>query len=269
MLPVLIQIGPIPVRTYGLLMAIGVLSAIFIALKLAKNYDLDKKVLTDFFFYSILAGLIGAKLFLFVTEFKYFTNSWSHFKDLLFSGGTFYGGLIFGALYAAWFGRKHKMDFRIIGDISVPGVALAHFFGRMGCFGAGCCWGRHAHDCAIAVTFTNTENTTGVPLNTPLFPTQVMEATLELLNFIFLLIFFKRKKFHGQVFLLYLFNYSLIRFFMEYFRGDDDRGYIFGSYHEAFTSLSVPQLISIICIVTAIILYMVFKKKSQKENEHT
>ncbi|MCU0288440.1 MAG: prolipoprotein diacylglyceryl transferase [Acidobacteria bacterium] len=113
----------------------------------------------------------------------------------------------------------------------------------------------------MGVRYTDLHAATGVPLNVPLYPTQLMESILNLLNFIILIIFYQRKKFHGQIFAFYIFNYSLIRFFIEFFRGDDDRGYIFGSMKHPFTSLSVPQLISIIGIITAIILYKIFKKK--------
>jgi phosphatidylglycerol:prolipoprotein diacylglycerol transferase len=264
--PILVKIGPITIHTYGFLLALGVLSAILLSLHLANKQDIDRKVLTDFFFYSILIGLIGAKLFLFVTEFGYYSRNPGQIKSLLTSAGTFYGGLIFGALFAVWFVRKHKLDYKVLGDIVAPAIALAHFFGRMGCFFAGCCWGREAHDCAIAVQFTDSRATTGVPQHVPLYPTQLIESILNLLNFVILFVFYKKwRKFDGQIFIMYIFNYSVIRFIVEYFRGDDDRGYIFGGMHEPFSSLSVPQLISIIGIIIAMILYRVFKIRQSSE----
>lgn len=259
--PILVKIGPVTIHTYGFLLAMGVLAAIWLCLRLAKKQGLDTRVLADFLFYTILVGLLGAKLFLLVTEFSYYSQNPGQIKNLIFSAGTFYGGLIFGALFAAWYIKKHKMDLPVLVDIMGPSVALAHFFGRLGCFMAGCCWGRDAHGCSIAVEFTDKSATTGVELNTPLYPTQLVESILNLLNFVFLMILYKRKKFNGQVFVLYIFNYSVIRFFIEFFRGDDDRGYIFGGMEHPFSSLSVPQLISIIGIITAIVLYRVFKKK--------
>lgn len=265
--PILVKIGPITIHTYGFLLAAGVISAILFSLHLAKKQNMDRKVLTDFFFYTILMGLLGAKIFLFMTEFGYYSEHPDQIKTLITSAGTFYGGLIFGATFAIWFVRKHKLGYRRLGDIIGPAIALAHFFGRMGCFSAGCCWGREAHGCAIAVEFTDSHATTGVPQHTPLYPTQLMEGILNLLNFIFLLVFYKRRKFDGQIFAMYIFNYSIIRFFVEFFRGDEDRGYIFGGMDQSFSSLSVPQLISIIGIITAIILYKTFKKKSEVTNQ--
>jgi phosphatidylglycerol:prolipoprotein diacylglycerol transferase len=260
--PILVKIGPITIHTYGFMLAIGVLCAIVLSTWLAKKEKLETKVVFDFIFYTLLIGLVGAKLFLLVSDFGYYTRSFSNFKSLLFSGGTFFGGLIFGVLFAAWFLRKHKMNFKVVADIIAPGVALAHFFGRMGCFFAGCCWGREAQGCPIAIEFTHPHTTTGVPHHLPLYPTQLMEAGLNLLNFLVLIISYKKKKFHGQIFTLYIFNYSLIRFFVEFFRGDEDRGYIFGGMEHPFTSLSVPQLISIFGMIAAVVLYKIFKKGS-------
>lgn len=263
MFPVLVKIGPFTLHTYGFLLAVGVLAAILLTLKLSKKRNIDQRVMADFLFYTILIGLVGAKVFLLVTEFKYYSEGPGKLTDLITSAGTFYGGLIFGALFAAWFIRKHKLGFRILGDMIGPSIALAHFFGRMGCFFAGCCWGREAEGCAIAVTFTDEHTTTGVPLNVPMYPTQLIEAILNLLNFIILMILYQKKKFHGQVFAFYVFNYSIIRFIVEFFRGDDDRGYIFGGMDLPFTSFSAPQLISVIGVITAIVLYRAFKKKSE------
>jgi phosphatidylglycerol:prolipoprotein diacylglycerol transferase len=264
--PILIKLGPITIHTYGFLLAVGVLIAIIMIQILGKKENIDREVLTNFIFYTFLIALLGAKLFLFVTEIKFYLSNPAEIKNLITSAGVFYGGLICGGLFATWYIKKHKLVFRQLTDIIVPAVALGHFFGRLGCFAAGCCWGREAEGCSIAVQFTDSRATTGVPLHTHLYPTQLIEAILNLLNFAVLFILYKKKKFAGQVFAVYIFNYSLIRFCIEYFRGDPDRGYIFGGMHHPFVSLSVPQLISIIGFFLAIILYRVFKKKAAAEN---
>ncbi len=269
MFPVLIKIGPLTIHTYGFLFALGVLMAILLILKLAKGQNLDSKIVADFIFFTLLVGLFGAKLFLFFVEIKYYLAYPSEIKYLLTSGGTFYGGLICGALFAVWHIRRHRLDYKVIGDITVPAIALAHFFGRLGCFSAGCCWGRPAPDSILGVEFTNqyAHNHTGVPLNTSLYPTQLMEAALNLLNFIVLMVWYRRRRFNGQIFCLYIFNYSLIRFVVEYFRGDPDRQYVFGGMDQPFNSLSIPQLISIVGVSLAIILYRIFKKKGERTQQ--
>ena len=268
MLPVLIKIGPLTIHTYGFLFAVGVLSGILLSLRLAKKENIDSKIMVDLLFYIILIALLGAKIFLFVTEIKFYLKHPGQIKNLITSGGTFYGGLIFAIIFAIWYIKKHNLNYKKIGDIISPSIALGHFFGRLGCFSAGCCYGRSAIDSFLGITFTNSyaHNHTGVPLNTSIYPTQLMEAILNLLNFVFLLIILKKKKFEGQVFALYILNYSIIRLFIEFFRGDPDRGYIFGGINHPFTSLSVPQLFSIAGIVIALILYRIYKKKGAQKN---
>lgn len=264
--PILIKLGPLTIHTYGFLLAVGVLLAMYLSLRLGSLEGLEKRVLADFIIYTILIGLLGAKIFLFVTEIKYYLRFPREIPSLITSAGTFYGGLIFGALFVVWYVRKHKLSFKKIGDVMAPAVALAHFFGRMGCFAAGCCWGRNAEGCSAAITFTSPHTSTGVPHNTPLYPTQLTEAILNLLNFVILLLLFKKKKFQGQIFVLYIFNYSIIRFFVEFFRGDHDRGYVFGGINAPFSSLSVPQLISLIGIALSITLFFIFRKQAAKKN---
>lgn len=259
--PVLFKIGPLSIHTYGFLLAVGVLSSIIFCLKLAKKEGFDTSVFSDLLFYAILSGLIGAKLILLITDFKLYWKNPAYLKDILVSGGIFQFGLLFGAAFAMWYLRKKKMNVRKVGDIIAPGLALAHFFGRMGCFFAGCCWGRPAEGSFCGVTYTNPDCQTGIPLNTSLFPTQVFEAVFNLFNFIVLVWIYKKKKLSGQVFVFYIFNYSLFRFFIEYFRGDSN--YIFGQMSHPFTSLSMAQLISLSGIAIALITFAKFKKNPQ------
>ncbi|MCP5046318.1 MAG: prolipoprotein diacylglyceryl transferase [bacterium] len=262
--PILVKLGPVTIHTYGFLLAIGVLLAILISIKLGKKEGLDTHVLSDFIFFTILIGLIGAKIFLFITELDYYLKYPREIWSLLTSAGTFYGGLIFGAVFVIWYVRKHKLSMFKVGDVMTPAVAIAHFFGRMGCFSAGCCWGREAPEgCIVGVTFTSTQTTTGVPLNQLLYGTQLIEAILNLLNFIILIILFKKKQFQGQVLAVYVFNYALIRFCVEFFRGDHDRGYVFGGINHPFSSLSVPQLISLIGIAIGIAIYFGARKRGK------
>jgi phosphatidylglycerol:prolipoprotein diacylglycerol transferase len=104
-----------------------------------------------------------------------------------------------------------------------------------------------------------------VPLFIPLYPTQLFEAALNLGNFLFLMALYKKRKFKGQVIAVYIMNYSVIRFIVEYFRGDPDRGYIFGGMDHPWSSLSSPQLISIVGFITALFLLKGFKKKGERE----
>ena len=220
--PILIKLGPLTIASYGFLFALGVLLAILLAFKKAKKENLDPKVFADFIFYIMILSLLGAKLRLLLSNLGYYLKYPGEIKFLLTSGGTFFGGLIVGALFAVWFIRRHALSYRQLGDIAGPSLALGHFFGRLGCFAAGCCWGRDAGHFPLAVTFSSpkADSLTGVPLHVALYPTQLFEALLNLLNFVILYFAYKKRKFKGQIFALYILNYSLIRFAVEYFRGD-------------------------------------------------
>jgi phosphatidylglycerol:prolipoprotein diacylglycerol transferase len=266
--PILIKAGPLTIASYGFLFAFGVLLGVLLCLRLAKKEGLNLAVFADFIFWVMLLSLLGAKLWLLVTNLGYYLKYPGEIKFLVISGGTFYGGLIFGAVFAVWFIRRHRLSYRQLGDIAAPALALGHFFGRLGCFAAGCCWGREAAHFPLAVTFTSLKasSLTGVPLYTPLYPTQLFEAALNLCNFLVLMVLYKKRKFKGQVIAVYMLNYSVIRFAVEYFRGDPDRGYIIGDMDKPLASLSLPQLVSVIGVVTALLLLGGFKKKGEKED---
>jgi phosphatidylglycerol:prolipoprotein diacylglycerol transferase len=264
--PILIQAGPLTIASYGFLFALGVLLGILLCLFLARKEGLDLAVFSDFIFWVMILSLLGAKIWLLASNLDYYLKFPGELKYLLTSGGSFYGGLIFGAVFAVWFIRRHKLSYRQLGDIAAPAVALGHFFGRLGCFSAGCCWGREAVHFPLAVTFSDLKANalTGVPLYIPLYPTQVMEALLNLGNFLFLIILYKKRKFAGQVIAMYMLNYSVIRFVVEFFRGDPDRGYVIGGMDRPWTSLSVPQLVSLIGFLLALLLLKGFKKKGEQ-----
>jgi phosphatidylglycerol:prolipoprotein diacylglycerol transferase len=266
--PILIKLGPLTIASYGFLFALGVLLAILMAFSKARKETVDLKIFTDFIFYVMILSLLGAKLLLLLTNLGYYLKYPAEIRFLLTSGGTFFGGLIAGALFTIWYIRRHSLSYRQLGDIAGPSLALGHFFGRLGCLAAGCCWGRDAGSFPLAVTFTSEKAKflTGVPLDCPLYPTQIFEALLNFCNFIILYFAYKKRTFKGQIFALYILNYSLIRFTVEYFRGDSDRGYIFGGIENPLVSLSVPQLISIIGFITALVLLKSFKKKGEKKH---
>jgi phosphatidylglycerol:prolipoprotein diacylglycerol transferase len=266
--PILIELGPLTIASYGFLFALGALLAILLAFRKAKAENIDLKIFTDFIFYLMIISLLGAKLLLLLTNLGYYLKYPAEMKYLLTSGGTFFGGLIAGALFTVWYIRRHALSYRVLGDIGGPSLALGHFFGRLGCFAAGCCWGRDAGHFPLAVTFSSAKANflTGVPLHVALYPTQLSESLLNLVNFIILYFAYKKRTFKGQTFALYILNYSLIRFAIEYFRGDPDRGYVFGGMEKPLASLSVPQLISIIGVILALVLLKSFKRLGEKEN---
>jgi phosphatidylglycerol:prolipoprotein diacylglycerol transferase len=262
MIPVLFKIGPLTLHTYGLMMATGVGFALWFLYVQSRKQGLDTPRLVDAAFYTILIALIGAKLVLFLSNFDYYLSYPGELFSLTRSGGIFQGGLAFGVVFALWYFRRKKIPTWKTADIVAPALALGHAFGRVGCFAAGCCYGR-ACDAAWGVEFHSeyAHNLTGVPLGQRLHPVQLYEAVLNLLNFIVLFVVLRRKKFDGQVFSLYIVNYSVIRYITEFFRGDHpDRAFLVQG-PSPLLSVSYPQLFCLLGLGAGVVFSLVLKRR--------
>jgi phosphatidylglycerol---prolipoprotein diacylglyceryl transferase len=262
MYPELFRIGSFPINTYGVFLALAFLCAILIAVRLAARDGLPRERIYDLCLWMLLASLIGSKILMLFTEPEYRDHPLQLFSlDFLRSGGVFYGGLL-GALLAGYFlMKRYQLPWWKTADACAPGIAIGNFFGRQGCFAAGCCWGKPT-TLPWGVKFTELgHEITGVPTDTYLHPTQLYESFAMLLVFFFLFWLHKRKRFNGQVILAYALLYSVIRFFIEFLR-DDPRGDILGL--TTLTGLSTSQLISIVVGISALIILIVRRRRAQQ-----
>jgi phosphatidylglycerol:prolipoprotein diacylglycerol transferase len=255
MFPELFRIHGFPINTYGVFLALAFLCAILIAVKLAARDGLPKEKVYDLSLWMLLASLVGSKVLMFFTEPEYRDHPLQLISlDFLRSGGVFYGGLLGAVLTGYFLMRHYKLPWWKTADACAPGIAVGNFFGRLGCFSAGCCWGKPT-TLPWGVRFTELgHEITGVPIGVPLHPTQLYESFSMLIVFFFLLWLHKHKRFNGQVILLYALLYSILRFLIEFLR-DDPRGDVFGLTTK--TGLSTSQLISIVVGVGALILLIV------------
>ncbi len=246
MYPRLFQIGHFSLPTYGLLVAIGVLLGLLLSVRNSQRLGINPEDTWNLGIVVTLAGILGAKILLIVNDWgRYMENPGEIFSmNTLRSGGVFSGGLLAGLAAAAWYITRHKMPPLRTCDAFAPGLAIGHAIGRLGCFAAGCCYGKETH-AAWGVVFTNplAQQWAGTPLNVHLEPTQLMEAVVETFNFLLLSWLIKRKHADGQVFGTYLILYGIARFFIEFLRGDDGRGTVFGN------TMSGTQLIAIILVI--------------------
>ncbi len=239
--------------TYGFLYAIGAVLAWLWLARRGRTLGLPREHLFNVCFYSLLGGLLGAKLLLILVEWKYYFAHPEAILGTLRSAGVLIGGIVAGGGVFFLYCRKHRLPTLMLTDAAVAPVALAQAIGRLGCFSAGCCYGKPAHT-HFALTFTNpvAAAQTGVPLNIPLVPTQLIEGAADLLLVLFLAwIWWKRKAFRlvpGTVLWMYILLYSCIRFILEFWRGDTVRGLWF---HE---SVSTSQILSLAAIVVALVL---------------
>lgn len=250
MYPILLKIGPIVIRSYGALVALGFLAGIGLALKRAKKEDVPEDIVLDLSLYILIAGILGARLFEVVVNFSdYRDNLLSIFK--IWQGGlTFYGGLILAVITAVLFIRKRKLNLWKMVDIFTPSLALGHAIGKLGCFGAGCCYGKPTN-LPWRVTFTHPLSL--APLGVPIHPTQLYSSIGNFVIFLLLLKLLKHKKFTGQIFASYIIMYSSFRFFVEFLR-DDPRGFVM------FGLLSISQFVGIILFITGIIMFKKLKR---------
>jgi phosphatidylglycerol:prolipoprotein diacylglycerol transferase len=255
MYPELFHIGSFPINTYGVFLALAFLCAILITVKLAARDGLPREKIYDLSLWILLASLIGSKILMLFTEPEYRDNPLQLISlDFLRSGGVFYGGLIGAVIVGYLLMRRYQLPWWKTADACAPGIAIGNFFGRQGCFAAGCCWGKPT-TLPWGVKFTELgHEITGVPIDSHLHPTQLYESFSMLLVFFFLLWLHKRKRFSGQVILVYALLYSVIRFVIEFFR-DDPRGDILGL--TTLTHLSTSQIISLVVGIGAVALFIV------------
>ena len=188
MYPELIRIGSFPINTYGVFLAIAFLSAIFVTVKLAERDGLPRERIYDLSLWMLLASLVGSKFLMLFTEPEYRDQPLQLLSlDFLRSGGVFYGGLLGAVLAGYLLMRRYKLPWWKTADACAPGIALGNFFGRQGCFAAGCCWGEPT-TLPWGVKFSELgHQITGVPIDTHLHPTQLYESFAMLLVFVFLL----------------------------------------------------------------------------------
>ena len=221
MLPKLIGSGDFFLPTYGVLVALAFLTALWLSARLARRSGLNPDEVTNLGVYCALAGLAGAKLLMLVFEWRDYVRNPGEIFSLatLRAGGVFHGGLIVALVVAFLYMRRKNLPGLKTADAFAPGLALGHAIGRLGCFSAGCCWGA-ACDRPWAVTFTNPDahELVGVPLDVPLHPTQLYEAGAEAIIFAVLYHRFARPHRDGAILGLYLILYGVARFLVEFVR---------------------------------------------------
>src|SRR5215813_11550290 len=258
-------------NTYGFLLALAFVAGLLVMARLATRDGLDKQKVYDLGLWVLAASLIGSKALMVMTEWDvyYRDNPRQIFTlDFFRSGGVYYGGFIAAVIASVIVMRFYKLPWWRTADAFAPGVVIGQAIGRLGCFSAGCCWGRptagwygvhftdKGHDITGVPTVVNQldqvqqnvwaerlANSGGLLAPIKLHPTQLYEAGATLLIFVVLLLIHRRRRFDGQVILAYAMLYSVARFIIEFWR-DDPRGEIF--------DLSTSQFIAIILFAGAL-----------------
>lgn len=289
-----IPIVNLSVYTYGIMMASGFLIAVYISFLQAKKFGCYSNDVLDFSFWVLLGGLLGARTLYIIIEWQNFfiINPWTQVANVkipsilaFWQGGlVIWGGLLGGFFTFLLFSYKRKIKTLIFADILILGLPLAQSLGRVGCIAAGCCWGKYCYYLdsigkvatklpltikfppgslayeyiSRACTIEEYELMKNLNSTLPLFPIQLIESFGLMVIFFILLNIYSNKKFHGKVMFSYFILYSAFRFFVEIFRGDIMRGFIFENL------LSTSQFISILVFFPSILCLIILRYRSIK-----
>jgi phosphatidylglycerol:prolipoprotein diacylglycerol transferase len=256
--PKLFNIGPIPINTYGFLIALGFLTAVFVVQKLAAKSKLDSERILDFTFWLLLVGFLGARILYIITRMDYFVSDPMAVFRVWEGGLVFLGGPLACIPFGVWYMRKYKLPMWKTMDVLIPGLVINHAFGRMGCLAAGCCYGKPTGGSWGIKLYSELveRDLRGVPLH----PTQIYEGVALLILFFGLLAIFKKKSFDGQVVLTYFMAYPVIRSVIEIFRGDLIRGFVIDDV------LSTSQFLSVLIFIGASIV-LVLRLRAVRSGE--
>jgi len=245
--PVLFHLGTLTIYTYGVLVAAGVVLGIWFGSHDAPRAGLSPIKAWNLGVYGILVAFATSKLWLVASAWDYYAANPSGLFSAatLQSGGTFYGGLLGGIAWVLIYTRLQKMPLLRTLDLAAAPVALGHAIGRIGCFMAGCCFGKPT-SLPWGVTFTSdvAARISGTPLHIALHPTQLYEAAAEFTNFALLYMLGRRSRVPGRVVGAYLALYGAERGLLEFLRDDPGRTPLFGG------AVSLMQLVSVAMLVS-------------------
>ena len=260
--PELLKTPFFSIHTYGFFIVLGFLLCLYLIRKKTKAEGLNPDKMTDVAFWSLLFGLLGGRLLYVITLWREFAQAPLEIFRFWNGGLVYFGGFITGILSFIYLCKRYEIPILRALDIATPSLAIAHSFGRLGCFAAGCCYGKPtdpSHWYAVIFTHPDTIAPTGIALH----PTQLYDSVNALLLFLVLNWLYHRKKFDGQVILMYGMLYSIGRSVIETFRGDKVRGFLIQDV------LSTSQFISIFIFLISVFFYFKFRRNAYPSNKQS
>jgi phosphatidylglycerol:prolipoprotein diacylglycerol transferase len=254
--PIAFNLGPLPVYSYGVMMAVAFLAGLWTAGRRAPLGGIAGEKIVDLGPWLIAGAIVGARIFYVVS---YWREQFAD-KPLLeifmvrHGGLVYYGGLIGASLACLNYAKVRKLPLWKVADILAPSIALGYVFGRIGCLLNGCCYGR-ACSMPWAIHFPLDHETAGQPVH----PTEIYDSLLNLGMYLALAWLYRRKRFDGQIFATYLVGYAITRSFVECFRGD----YSLAHFHAGLTP---AQLVSIAIIAAGLLLFALLSRPQKKQD---
>jgi len=249
--PFLFSIGSFRLPTYGTLLVLAILAAVYTVTRLGRREGFDPGRLLDLSTWLLVVALAGAKVLMILTDWNFYRQNPGEIfsRYTLLAGGVFYGGFLAAVFFAVWYVRIHHLSFWKVADIYSPAIALGQSVGRLGCFAGGCDYGKPTSSSwSVVFTSPSAHEYTGVPLGIPLHPTQLYESLATLSIFGVLLWRFRHKRRDGEIFVLYVALYAVARFFLEFLRGDEDRGFVFNHLLSTSQFIAILALMAVACL---------------------
>ena len=232
--------------------ALGLIFGLLLIVKLGREQGLNPDKLWNLGLIAIISGIVGAKLLMFVTEPEYLRHPADIFSlATLQAAGVWSGGFLLALVMCVWYMKANNMPVLRTCDVFAPGLALGHAFGRVGCFLNGCCYGK-ACSLPWAVRFPVPHPMAGIPVH----PTEIYEALGNAFIFFGLMFLYRKKRFDGQIWWGYVLSYGMLRFAVEFFRGDYARYY--------FGILTIGHFIAAAMILIALAALVTFRSRMKK-----
>jgi len=271
--PIGFNFGPLTIRWYGVMVALAFLFGLWTASRRAPRDHIAAERIVDAGVWILVGAIVGARFLYVVSYWNTLFETplwpgapWTEIFMVQRGGLVFYGGLIGASLTCILYSRATKLPLWKLADILAPSIALGYVFGRIGCFLNGCCYGRVC-ELPWAVRYPNQSDiwrrhfesgmATADSRSAPLHPTQLYDSLLNLALYAGLAWLFRRKKFDGQVFAVYLLCYAVTRSIVEMFRGDYAAAQIRGG-------LTPAHLISVAIFLVGAALYWVLPPRAQQ-----
>jgi len=254
--PKLFSLGPIGIHSYGLFVLIGIAVALYVAIRNGRANGISPPVIAEMGLFMAVVGVIGARLAYVLMNLTYYVSNPEEILMIWHGGLVFLGGMLLVIPALLWYLRRRHLPFWRIGDLWAPSLAIGLAIGRIGCFMAGCCYGKPT-GVKWGVVFSNPDSL--APLGIPLHPTQLYSSLAGVIIFLVLMALERRKHYEGQIFLWLLILYSTARLYLERFRGDI-------SSTIPGTEMSLTQLLALLTLITAV-LGLMFRKSWIREKQ--
>jgi phosphatidylglycerol:prolipoprotein diacylglycerol transferase len=250
--PVILNIGALEIRWYGVLVVLAVIAVIALSLVEARRRGISQDIVWDAALWAVIGGIIGARLLHIIDRWQYYLY---HPEQLLnFAGLAIWGAVLGGLIAILIFCLVKKISFWLLGDIAAPGAILGQTIGRVGCLVNGCCYGLTC-DLPIAVIYSNPNSY--APIGVPIYPTQLFHIIWDLAGFVVLWLLRKKLRPEGTLFLLWLIFFGTGDFVIRFFR--ESEPFLF--------NLPQAQVIDILMVAVALIVlivrYALYRKTGQ------